>query len=506
MVITTTDMKILETNTVALGIPLKMLMEAAGKSVADTITNQFSPEKANRVIVLMGKGGNGGDSLVASRYLASRGFSVDVLPAYSPSEILHPDTRYNYEVVKRIDSIKIHKPGDLSPLDEADIIIDGLLGTGVRGEVRDPVKTYIVEANRAKAKLKVAIDAPSGLDPDTGEVHGVAFKADITVTFHDIKPGLREKVEYTGKVVVANIGVPREAYLYIGPGDVVHGIPKRPRDTHKGMAGKIMVVGGSYRFTGAPALAGLAALASGSDLVFIVSPDTIRSIIASYSPELITLPYEGKYLSVEDLGTIDKYIEQVKPHVVVIGPGLSDRPETIEAVNKLLDKVLERDIYLVIDADALKAIKIGDRKFNGKAVLTPHRGEFKRLSGIKLSGDLVKDAREVLHIANKLEATILLKAPIDIISNGLETRYNKTGNPYMSIGGTGDVLSGLTASILAKTHVPFKSACIASYLNGLAGDYLLKHGEKVSPAEIIRVIPHIMREPLNIHIETYLEG
>lgn len=503
MTITTIDMRVLETNTVALGIPLRLLMEAAGKSIADVITNNIPPDPKYRIVVLMGKGGNGGDALVASRYLSRYGYTVEIVPAYSPSEIEHPDTCFNYEIIKRLPSIKIHKPGKLEIIENADIIIDGLLGTGVKGELREPIRSMVEKANSVKSRLKIAIDTPTGLNPDTGEIHGIAFKADITVTFHDIKPGLEEKVEYTGKVIVANIGIPREAWTYVGPGDVIHRIPKRKRDTHKGMAGKILVIGGSIRFTGAPALAGLAALAAGADLVYIVSPEPIRGIIASYSPELITLPCKGNYFSIEDIPDVLNYIDILKPHVILIGPGLGDRPETIEAVKKILLELIKRDKHVVVDADGLKAIKVGEQVFDNKVVITPHRGEFKRITGKELTGDLDRDSEIVAYYASKLKTVILLKAPIDIISNGIITRYNKTGNPYMSIGGTGDVLSGLTATFLAQTKNPFVAACIASYVNGLAGDYLFKKNKKVSPMNMIRVIPRILYDPLNIHLQVY---
>jgi len=505
LVITTLDMRVLETNSIALGVSLRMLMEAAGKSVADTVASHVKPREAKRVVVLMGKGGNGGDALVAARYLSSWGFRVEIIPAYSSSEIDHPDTKYNYLIASRLPSIVIHQPADVEKIEGGDVIIDGLLGTGVKGVLREPIYSMVKKANETNAYLKIAIDTPSGLNPDTGEIHGIAFRADVTVTFHDIKPGLRDKPEYTGEIIVANIGIPREAQLYVGPGDILYRIPPRPRDAHKGMAGKIMVIGGSMRYTGAPALAGLAALSSASDLAYIVVPSSIRNIIASYSPELITIPYDGTHLSIEHVDVVEKYIEEIKPHVVIIGPGLGDASETLEAVREILRYLNTlKETYIVIDADALKVID-GSMRFNKKAVLTPHRGEFAKITGSRLTGELEKDAEKVADLASRLEAVVLLKAPIDIISNGVETRFNRTGNPYMTIGGTGDVLTGLTASVLAKNHDPFQSACIAAYLNGLAGDYLYKMGEKVSPLKIIEVIPTLLKNPLEMHVKTYLE-
>jgi len=506
LTITVKEMKIAEINTVAMGIPLIRLMEAAGKSVADTVIEHYPIREKEeiKVVILMGRGGNGGDSLVAARYLSSRCYRVEIIPAYREELINHPDTLENYKIVKNIPSIIIHKPGDTHPIHQADIIIDGLLGTGVRGELRDPIKSLVEESNKSSAKLRVAIDTPTGLNPDTGEIHGTVFKADITVTFHDIKPGLLKHPEITGKIIVANIGIPREALVYTGPGDVMFNLKERPRDAHKGQAGKIMIIGGSRKYTGAPALAGIAALAAGADLTFIVAPTSIRGIIASYSPELITLPYEGEELNENNVREVMKYVDELRPHVVVVGPGLGRSDETLKVVREVINTLIKKKIYVVIDADALKALTLDDN-FEKYAVLTPHRGEFKSITGITLSGDPSKDLDIVIDAAKKLDAVVLLKAPIDIVTDGEKYKLNRTGNPYMSIGGTGDVLSGLTASFLAQTRNPYLAAVIAAYINGLAGDYLLKNNEHVSPVNMIRIIPKILKNPLEYHIKTYHE-
>ncbi len=503
MPISVLETRVLEANTVALGVPLIRLMEAAGKSIADIVSSQVDPQRAGRVLVLMGRGGNGGDALVAARYLDSRGYSVEVLPAYRPELISSPDTRVNYEIVSRIETIKIHRPGTLSAIEDAGVIIDGLLGTGVRGELREPIKSLVVEANKVGDAFKVAIDTPTGVDPDTGIVHGVAFKADITVSFHDVKQGLLKAREYTGKIIVANIGIPRTASLYVGPGDVLYRFPRRPRDAHKGMMGRVVVIGGSYSYTGAPALSGLAALNSGVDLSFIIVPEAVRGIIASYSPELITIPYEGKYLGLEVVDEVLDKTLSLKPHVVVVGPGLGRRPETLESIRKIIESLIDKGVFLVVDADALKSFKIGDLKFNGLAVLTPHRGEFKAITGKTLTGDPVNDKFIVEEAARELGAVVLLKAPIDIVSDGSRTRLNKTGNPHMSIGGTGDVLTGIVAAVLARTRDPYASACIGAYVNGLAGDLLKARGLHVSPVNMINVLHEVFSDPLGKHLETY---
>ncbi|MEM0355817.1 MAG: NAD(P)H-hydrate dehydratase [Desulfurococcaceae archaeon] len=505
MEITTRDMRILELNCVAIGIPLRLLMEAAGKSVADEVVRRAGSYTNSRVIILAGKGGNGGDGLVAARYLASRGFKVTVYLAYDPKLIDHPDTKFNYEILSRMGSVEIVVFEDHLVINESDIIIDALLGTGVKGEIRDPLKRMIEESNNSIAKLRVAVDTPSGLNPDTGEVHGIAFKADLTITFHGVKPGLLKRRDLTGEIIVANIGVPPETWIYAGPGDVEVLLPKRPRDAHKGSMGKIMVIGGSNRFTGAPTLAALASLASGADLAYIVTPTSTRNIIASYSPEIITLPYDEPYLKPSVLDKIIEYIDRIKPHVLIIGPGLGDEPDTLDTVSKLIDIVLDRGMFAVIDADALKTIKMG-RKLSKSIVITPHRGEFMRIYGGTLFNDPFRDAEIVKRVADDLNTVILLKAPVDIVSDGVRVKLNRTGNPYMSIGGTGDVLTGIVAVMIAQIKDTFIAAYIGAYINGLAGDYLLKNNRFVSPLEIIKTIPSIIRKPLDYHRIVYLNS
>ncbi len=504
MPITVREMRVLETNCIGLGIPLRMLMETAGANVARVVEERISPKDADNIVIMIGKGGNGGDGVVAARYLSSRGYNVTILPAYPLELIEHPDTKANLEIVKRLESVKIAKPGDESILKDADIIIDGLLGTGVKGELRDPIKSFVEEANTSKAKLKIAIDTPTGLNPDTGEVHGVAFKADITVTFHDVKPGLLKRRDLVGEIIVANIGIPREALLYVGPGDYIHLIPQKPRDAHKGVGGRIVVIGGSKYYTGAPALVGMAALATGADLAFIIVPETVRNIVASYSPELITYPVRGEWLKPEHVDEILNYITRAKAHVVALGNGIGAEPETIEFVRELIPKLIEKNILVVMDADALKAVRYGMDKFSWKAILTPHRGEFKKITALDLTGNPHKDYKIVVEASKKLEATILLKAPIDIIAYGDRYKFNKTGNPGMSIGGTGDALVGIVSALYAKSRDPFIAASVGAYLCGLAGDYAMKIEDTIpSPMNIIRVLPRILNNILDIHTKLY---
>ena len=497
-------MRILETNSIGLGIPLRMLMEAAGKSVADYIASKLSPKEAGRVLIMFGKGGNGGDGLVTARYLSRLGYCVELLPAYPLGSIEHPDTKANLDIILRLESIKMHRHGNTNVIDGAGVIVDALLGTGVRGKLRGTIKDYVEKANTMDAKLKVAIDTPTGLNPDTGEVHGIAFKADATITMHDIKPGLLKNREYVGEIIVANIGIPPDAWLFVGPGDVIHGIPGKPKNAHKGMGGRVLVIGGSKYYTGAPALAGVAALAVGADLSFIVVPETIRGVIASYTPEIITATVPGDHFKPSDLEIIEKYVVEFRPHTIVFGNGLGRDPETMEFAMEFIKWAIKKRISLVIDADGLKGIVYGDTKLAWKAIITPHRGEFKALTGEALTGDPWSDIERLVEASKALESTILLKAPIDVIVYGDNYRFNRTGNEGMTIGGTGDVLAGIAGAVYAKTNDAFESASIAAYLNGLAGDYIYYiDRDNPSPTRIIEVLPRIVNNVLDMHLTTY---
>jgi len=503
--ITTREMRVLEVNAVGLGIPLRLLMEVAGASVAKAVESRVQPDEAGEVVILAGKGGNGGDALVASRFLAGRGYSVTVVPAYSFELVEHPDTRANIDILMKLSTVRVCKPADIRPIRGAGVVIDGLLGTGVRGELRDPLKTIVEEANKSRAKLKVAVDTPTGLNPDTGEVHGVAFKADITVTFHDVKPGLLKRPDLTGEVIVSNIGIPEEAWLYVGPGDVIHRLPKKPSDAYKGIGGRILVVGGSERFTGAPAFVGTAAIAAGADLAFIAVPEAVRDIVASYNPELITIALPGKHFNPEHINEVTKLAKELRVHAVAVGPGLGRERDTLEFAHELILKLVEEGVHVVVDADALRSIKFGADRLGWRAVLTPHRGEFKAMTGAELEGCPSTDAGKVVEASSKLEAAILLKAPVDIIAFKGKYRLNRTGNPGMSVGGTGDVLTGIVAAALAKTEDPFTAASVGAYLNGLAGDYLSKVLQDLpTPTKLIDVLPAIINNPLRTHLRTYL--
>lgn len=503
MTITVKEMRILEVNSEALGVPTRLLMENAGAAIARIIVEKLNIKKGN-VVIFAGKGGNAGDGFVAARHLAHYGFMVKILLFYNIVEIKNKDALENLIILKRMDrSISITKSYLQSNQHvEADVLIDGLLGVGLKPPLREPIKSAIRMFNRSKG-VKVAIDVPTGIDPDTGSRAEEYVKANYTITFHDIKPGLLKAKDATGEIIVANIGIPPEASVYVGPGDVIYEVPSKPKDAHKGIGGKVLIIGGSSLYSGAPALSALSALKAGADLAFVAAPETTAYIVASYSPNIIAIKLPCKNINVDCLKEVENNIVK-KIDAVVIGPGLGLAKETYEAVFYIVNKLLSENKFLVIDADALKILAKSKIDLKKKAVLTPHIAELSLLLGEKRDAKTVEErifvARET---SKKYNATVLLKGSIDVIVENERIKLNKTGNPGMSVGGTGDTLTGIVATLLARGIEPFKAAYIAAFINGLAGDMVYsKQGERILPTDIINEIPGVFNKPFETYVET----
>lgn len=262
---------------------------------------------------------------------------------------------------------------------------------------------------------------------------------------------------------------------------------KRPLESHKGDFGNVLVVGGSRIYSGSPVLVAMAALRAGADLTLIAAPERAADIAAGFSPDLITYPLKGDCLEEKHLKEIRRLLP--KYDSVVIGNGLGLEARTKKAVLKFLDG-LEKPC--VVDADGVKMLS--GKKLKSHFVLTPHAVEFYNLTGKKVGGDLKKKAELVKQEAKKKNCVILLKGHVDIISDGRRVVYNKTGNPWMSKGGTGDTLAGICGALLGRGVKPFEAACAAAYINGKAGDVAAKrHGEGLLATDILDAIPKVIK-------------
>ena len=444
-------------------------------------------------------GGNGGDGLVAARYLDEAGAKVQVFLLGHDKAISNEDTQTNWDILKNLNCISraiLQTESDVKSckaISAADIIVDGLMGFGLHSKLREPLLTVVKAINKSKA-IKYSIDMPTGIDSDSGEVHGAAVIADHTISLHAEKQGLALAREYAGKSHIVTIGIPREASYTCGPGDLLPFDKPRKSSAKKGDFGRILVIGGSDVYSGAPALSGMAALRTGSDLVSILAPEPVAPAIREYSPNLMVASSGSKILKPE---VVDATLEMVtKNDAIVLGPGLGTHPETIVAVNTLVQRIIEMRKPLGLDADGLKAIEGSGIKMNpDSVVLTPHWGELKTIMYADLGNpdDLDNRINRAKDAAEQYQATILLKGHVDVIASPSgQYKINRTGVPAMTVGGTGDVLTGIIASLLSRHPHAFQAGCAGAFISGLAGELAANAmGDHIVATDCIDRIPDV---------------
>ncbi|BCS92922.1 NAD(P)H-hydrate dehydratase [Metallosphaera javensis (ex Sakai et al. 2022)] len=484
--ITSSQMRILEANSEALGVSTLQLMESAGRSVADEIEREMGTTSL-KAVIFVGHGGKGGDGLVTARHLADRGAEVTVI---TMGEIKHRDAQVNYMALTDMDfSVRVMSIDNLDSPVKGDVLIDAMLGTGVRGKIRYPFNRAISLFNASKG-FKVSIDVPSGIDPDSGEALGEFVSPDLVVTFHDVKPGL---LKYNFRYVVKKIGIPPEASIYVGPGDLLS-LKQREMKSRKGAGGRVLVVGGSSTFSGAPALSAMASLRTGADLVYVASPEKTAEAISGYSPDLIAIKLSGRNFNEGNIRELQQWVE--KANAVVFGPGLGLEEETVKATPTFVEMVMKLGKPLVLDADGLKIMK--GSKLSKNVVVTPHPGEFKIFFGEEPRESERERINQVMEKARDCNCVVLLKGYLDIISDGYAFRLNKAGNPGMTAGGTGDTLTGIIATFMAQGYPPFTSASLGALVNSLSGTLAYRElGAHLTASDVVSKIPHVLNDPVN---------
>ena len=475
--LTADRMAAVDANAAALGVPRKQLMESSGNAVARVVRQYVDPN--DRVILVCGRGNNGGDAFVAARFLDA--YDVEVALLGHPDRISTDIARENWMALEAAE-IPTTTVTDSTAIDDldlvgADCIVDAMLGTGVTGALREPAATAARAITAADTPV-VAVDVPSGVDADTGRAAGDAVVADHVVTFHDTKPGLDA---LNAAVTVADIGIPAAAEWFVGPGDLLG--RERAAESHKGDHGELLVIGGGP-YTGAPALAGQAALRAGADLVHIACPESVAGEVQGYSENLIVHSLDGEEVTpavVDDL-----LARAAEVDAVICGPGVGDSEPTREAVTAFLESYSGR---AVVDADALAVVPAVDT--DATLICTPHQGELVEMGG-ETDDDRDRRADHVADFAAELGHTLLVKGADDIISDGETTRLNRTGNPGMTGGGTGDVLAGVTGALLA-TEEPLSAAAIAAYVTGRAGDLAADAvGDSLVATDLLDRLPEAM--------------
>jgi len=465
------------------GIASLTLMEKAGSAVAEFALS-FCPA-AKTFSVVCGKGNNGGDGFVAARKLHEAGREVRLLLLADPAE-LRGDAATKFARLPTKSAappFAVFKgwgePKSAQAVFACDVLIDAILGSGFRPPVSGAYAEAIAKINSASAPV-IAVDIPSGADVDVmGEQTGAVARADAIVTFTAPRPAHIFGNLSSGPTVIAPIGSPDEAIQsslnlnVITPREIAPLIVPRPRDSNKGMYGHVLVVGGSLGKTGAAAMAGFSALRAGAGLATVAAPQSVLWVIAGYHPELMTEPLEETAA-----GTIASHalkgFEQIAEQktLLAIGPGISRHPETSEFVREV---VRQSKTSIVLDADGVNAFEGRAGELNGRGrtlVLTPHPGEMARLTGLStpaIQRDRINVARS---FAREHELILVLKGDRTVVARpDGEVWVNATGNPGMATGGTGDILTGIVAGMLAQNPKrEFEAVLAAVYLHGLAGD------------------------------------
>jgi hydroxyethylthiazole kinase-like uncharacterized protein yjeF len=511
------------------GVSTATLMANAGRQLADFLLKEFGLEAsadpaAVRLSVLCGKGNNGGDALVAARHLLERGFRPRVLLFASPDE-LTGDARGSYDAflraagaVESIQSAAEWKKQRDAVLD-CDVLLDGLLGTGITGPARGTIAEVIPAVNARRGRYRVlAVDIPSGLPSDSGEPVGDSILADATVTLTAPKRAqvFPPNCTRVGTLAVAPIGTPDELFgddpeLFLNlitARQLARLEFNREPTAHKGSYGHVLLVSGSRGKTGAAALGGKAALRMGAGLSTVATPASVLPIVASLVPEIMTEP-----LAETDAGTISsraldygRFANIVEDKaVLVMGPGLTTHPETSQFVRAVVEQF---DLPLLLDADALNAL-VGQvdvlRKRKARSlVLTPHPGEMARLLGTS-SAEVQRQRVEVAQkFARDFGLFVILKGHRTLVAAPDGQVYvNPTGNPGMATGGSGDVLTGLVAGAMAQWPQDDLSTVLslAVYLHGLAGDLAAreKGQQAMIASDILEALPRawsLLREKI----------
>ncbi len=495
-------------------IPGTTLMERAGTGVVTHLLQHFGPLKGKKVVVFCGKGNNGGDGLVVARLLQDKGAHLTVI-LMAPYKELSKDAKTMYRrLTKKINPSHILVLPSQETLEsltqDAYILIDGLLGTGLSSSLRDPYSTAITAMNASPA-YTVAVDIPSGLDGKTGAILGTAIQADLTVTFGCPKIGLYvgDAIDQVGHIEVVDIGIPIEYVQELKPQNhlltrelVSPLIPSRPQSAHKGTFGHAGIVAGSPGKAGAPALAALGALRAGTGLVTVATPETVAPIVESKLLEIMTmaLPETPEHLlGLEASSDLLRFCQDKS--AMAFGPGLGVSSSTTKLLSQLLPHL---EVPCVLDADALNNLASHLDVFSRMKqppILTPHPGEMARLLATTSSKSINEDRT---GIARKFVTThrviLVLKGANTVIANPQgQIAICPTGNPGMASAGMGDVLTGMIAGLLAQGLTAWDAARAGVYVHGLAGDLAaLAVGEPgLIASDVISAIPRALTQTIS---------
>ena len=465
------------------GIPGSVLMENAGRALADEAVNMLGEVAGKKIIIIAGGGNNGGDGLVAARHLYNKGALIRIFMLI-PGDSLRGDALLNWQIVKKmaIESQDISDERHLKIMKvaffQADLLIDAIFGTGLSENIRGIALPLINLVNEAGLPV-LSCDIPSGICADSGRPLGVAVKATRTVTFGLGKIGLyqAEAAPYVGILKVADISLPREAIESMsGRKELIddefcrHWLKPRAKNTHKGDYGHVLVLAGSPSMPGAAILSAKSVLRMGAGLLTVALPALVRTSFSANLPEAmhLILPQNSEGVISKDAA---EAIVNFSADAILIGPGLGRRDETAQLVRNV---VAMAKVPLVLDADALYAFSGRTeelKKAKMPPVLTPHPGEMARLSGLSID-EIQKNRVKIASLfAKEWQSIVVLKGAGTVVADPSGRIFiNSTGNPGMATAGSGDVLAGALVSLIAQGLPNAISAALAVFLHGKAGD------------------------------------
>ncbi len=506
-VVTPDEMKTIDNRAIKdFKIPGIVLMENAAIGVYQVIKREYYLLGNEKILVVCGTGNNGGDGFAVARHLFLNGFDVTTIFLNPKNAEPRGDALINYNILREVGApvinvIEDQQVEDNKHLFASDYIIDAIFGTGLKAEVGGIYRRAIDRINASKATV-VAVDIPSGIEGATGRIMEAAVKASATVTFGYPKRGhlLYPGREYAGSLHVVPISLPADSAKAVGvkaftldDEEVASMLKDRPSNGHKGTFGHVAVMAGSTGLTGAACLTSLGALRAGAGLVTLGVPASLNPIFENKLTEVMTLPLYDEGTGYFHPDCMDQVYEFLKgKDVLALGPGISKNSGIFKIIRNIISDI---DISIVLDADALNNISkdidiLKSRK--GPTVITPHPGEMSRLTGLEVSNILKDPVAVASDFARRFNVIVLLKGAASVAADpGGRIYINRTGNSGMGTGGTGDVLTGIIASLIAQGYHPFNATVLGSYIHGRTGDFVAKELGKVSliAGDLIDFVP-----------------
>jgi ADP-dependent NAD(P)H-hydrate dehydratase / NAD(P)H-hydrate epimerase len=457
--LTSLEMAVVEANAVALGSTVDFLMENAGRAVAEVATGHL-PSPPARVAVIAGNGNNGGDATCAAFYLHQWGYAPEIWLVRPPSEISSRAARRCFERVERRCTIHLGVPR-ADELASFPLVMDGLLGTGQGGRLRSPVRDAVVAIRESRTPV-LSIDVPTGVNDPEGL--RPSWTVTLTCPKEEMLPGS------SGEVSVRDIGIPVDAWHRTGPGEFLL-FPRPTGRGDRGRTGRLVVIGGGP-YSGAPALAGMAALRSGAERATVIAPEEAAARVQSFSPNLVVASFGLDRFRPTDVAEILEFVKTSRPRAVALGMGAGAHPETVEALREL-ERALVGTVPLLVDADGLAGLPTPEEiAGSGDApvlIATPNRGEYERYFGGTLEGDPAERGERARVTATARRLTLLAKGDADLLSDGESVFENAHHHPAMTVSGVGDVLGGVVASLLAQGVYPMHAVRLGTWWVGEAG-------------------------------------